>query len=316
MLEPPSNVSDQSVLDAVRSGWGTVLDDIVHLPLGFGAHHWRAAFAGRPRLFVTLDQLRPRHTAESLEAAYRAAGALADQGLEFVVPTLRTREGHRTVALGSGRLSCTPWLDGTVAGPGPLSEGTGRLEGLVQANVAAISRLHRASPPAGIPRWRPLVEADFADRLAESLDRDWDTGPYGERVRLALARHAGFLARWTLRYHQLALQASSRPWVPTHGEPHTSNQLVTGEGVRFVDWESLTLAPRERDLRTLVDAGQARLVRPHWPMIEMFDLEWRLDEVSQYAAWFAAAHDGDANDKVAFTGLLEELERPDWREPS
>ncbi len=44
-------------------------------------------------------------------------------------------------------------------------------------------------------------------------------------------------------------------------------------------------------------------------MVELFDLEWRLDEIAQYAAWFAAPHSGTASDEVAYGGLLGELER-------
>jgi spectinomycin phosphotransferase len=80
--------------------------------------------------------------------------------------------------------------------------------------------------------------------------------------------------------------------------------------VLFVDWESLARAPRERDLRPLVDSGHADLVAPDWTMIEMFDLEWRLDEISGYAAWFAAPHRGSEDDRIAFEGLLGELDRP------
>ena len=50
----------------------------------------------------------------------------------------------------------------------------------------------------------------------------------------------------------------------------------------------------------------AVLVRP----IEMFDLEWRLDELSGYAAWFARPHTGNRDDQIAYEGLLEELDRP------
>jgi spectinomycin phosphotransferase len=50
-------------------------------------------------------------------------------------------------------------------------------------------------------------------------------------------------------------------------------------------------------------------------MVEMFDLEWRLDEIAQYAAWFAAPHAGTADDRIALGGLLGELDRPDWRPP-
>ena len=46
-------------------------------------------------------------------------------------------------------------------------------------------------------------------------------------------------------------------------------------------------------------------------MVELFDLEWRLDEISQYAAWFAAPHTGNRDDEIAFGGLRDELTRPE-----
>lgn len=48
----------------------------------------------------------------------------------------------------------------------------------------------------------------------------------------------------------------------------------------------------------------------------MFDLEWRLDEVQQYAVWFQQPHPGGADDLEAVEGLVEELERPEWHEPT
>ena len=79
----------------------------------------------------------------------------------------------------------------------------------------------------------------------------------------------------------------------------------------LVDWESLTFAPPELDLRIVVDAGLSPADAGAEPaMLELFDLEWRLDEVSQYAEWFAAQHTGTEDDRIAFDGLLEELGRP------
>ena len=60
----------------------------------------------------------------------------------------------------------------------------------------------------------------------------------------------------------------------------------------LVDWESLALAPRERDLRPLVGSGFADLVDPDPGCSRCFDLEWRLDEIAQYADWFFSAHTG------------------------
>ncbi|MGA8247529.1 MAG: phosphotransferase, partial [Nocardioides sp.] len=134
------------------------------------------------------------------------------------------------------------------------------------------------------------------------------TGPYADPARDAVRRHLDDLARWTDRYHHLASVAREHAWVATHGEPHSGNQLLTPSGRLLVDWESLKLAPAELDLRILVEAGAAAGADPE--MVELFDLEWRLDEISQYAAWFAAPHTGTADDAIAFGGLQEELARP------
>ena len=111
-------------------------------------------------------------------------------------------------------------------------------------------------------------------------------------------------------------EAADRTWVPTHGEPHPANQLRTADGVLLVDWETLALAPRERDLGPLVRSGYADLVHPDPAMLELFDLEWRLDEIAQYTDWFSSPHRGTASDAVAFRGLVDELDRPDWSPPT
>lgn len=307
MREAPDAVSVEAVLDAVRTGWAIDVDAIEHLPVGFGAHHWRVSYAGMPRVFVTLDSLGRRHSAESLEAAYSGAGELAAGGLEFVVASIRDRHGHYTAPLAGGSLSCVPWLDGEPAGSGAIDG-----DSLARQNAEVLARLHATTPPAGIPSWRPRVGEDFGDSLADLLRSPWQTGPYGERAQNALARRIDAIRRWTESYHELARRAAEHPWVPTHGEPHTANQVVTDEGIVFVDWESLARAPRERDLGTLVGSGYAELAAPNWEMIELFDLEWRLEELAQYADWFNRPHTGTDSDRVAFDDLTEELNRPDW----
>ena len=45
------------------------------------------------------------------------------------------------------------------------------------------------------------------------------------------------------------------------------------------------------------------------PSPELFDLEWRLDEIGQYATWFEGVHSDSQSDRVALDGLLAELAR-------
>lgn len=302
MREHPTHVSDGEIRDQVWAHWLPQVDEVTHLPVGFGAWHWQASVSGRPALFVTLDRLGSHHTEKSLEAAYRAASALARQ-LEFVVANRPTVLGRCTVRLGVDLLSVTPWLHGE-AGDGSLPGETAALR-----TAAMLDRLHAAPPPPTLPRWRPLVHPSFAGRLQQRLAQPWHAGPYGEQARHSLRERLDDIAAWITDYLRLASATDPTTWVPTHGEPHTRNQIGTPDGTRLVDWESVRLAPRERDLRYLVDEGWGHLCDADPALVEMFDLEWRLDEVAQYADWFEAPHGGSQSDRVALAGLQHELSR-------
>ena len=299
MREAPTGIDDVDVLHLVRDQWAPEADAVEHLPVGFGAHHWAASRAGTRTHFTTLDALGTRHTAGSLEAAYGAAAALA-QHVDFVLAPLPTRAGTYTAPIATSALSATRWVWG---------ETPAVLDGPRTAGLLA--QLHAATPPATTPTWEPLVSPSLADQLAGRCSTPWTSGPYGETVRLALREHLPAIARWTAGYHRLCAVARTRPWVVTHGEPHESNQLSEDGHLWLVDWESVKLAPAERDLRTLLEREHALPADP--AMLELFDLEWRLDEISQYAAWFAAPHTGTASDDVAVEGLLHELIRPPLR---
>lgn len=300
MRERPPDVDDPAILSGVRRAWDVDVKRVEHVPLGFGAHHWAAYGERGPRLFVTLDRLEPKRSAARVEAAYVGAATLRDRGLEFVVAPLLTADGTRTVPFADRALSCTTWLDGTR--PDALD---------VPWTTEALRRLHAVAPPAGLPPWRPLVGADLADTTADLTRRPWGPGPFADRARDAVRDHLADLARWTARYHSLAEVARTRSWVATHGEPDEDNQLLTADARLILDWESLKLAPAELDLRTVVRGGvDPEQIGADAEMLELFDLEWRLDEIDQYAAWFAAPHTGNADDEIAFGGLLHELERP------
>ena len=309
MREPPPHVSDAEVLAAVREHWDDAVAEVAHLPVGFGAHHWAAGDETGRRLFVTYDSLGRRHTAASLESTYTATASLAGD-LDFVLAPGASRSGAHTVPLADGALSASPWVDGS-SGGGPLRD---RDE--AEGTAAMLNRLHAAAPPPGIRLWEPLVTARYAAELALALGRPWDEGPYAAHARQALSDRIADIGRWVASYHRLADEARARQWVATHGEPHSANQLVTATGRLLVDWESLRLAPPERDLRVLVQDGHADLCRPDWSMVEMFDLEWRLDEIASYARWFAAPHTGTASDEVSWGGLRGELERAEWAPPT
>ncbi len=299
VLSRPVSIDDHTISQAVATHWLPEVAEIGYLPWGFGAHHWRATGGGTP-VFVTLDELAPRHTATSLEAAYAGAAALAESGLTVVCSPLPASSGRFTVPFGAGALSVTPWLDGR--SPTEVEAGE---PPHVHEVVAALVALHGATPPDGLRSWTPRVGPEFADELRAHTAEPWMSGPLAEQARVALAAQGEAISRWTDRYLELAEVAFSQrdSWVPTHGEPHNDNQVVTANGVRLVDWESLALAPRERDYADLLDAVEG--ADP--AMVELFALDWRLSELDEYARWFAAPHTGTDDDHTALEGLHEEL---------
>jgi spectinomycin phosphotransferase len=293
-------VSDADVLARVRTHWSDEVDAVEHLPVGFGAYHWVASVRGRPTHFVTLDGFDHKHDAESLEATYAAVSGLMFP-LDFVVAPLPTHGATYTVPLGPGplsrALSVTPWISG---------DNPDRVDLEVVSDM--LRRLHALAPPPGLRTWAPLTPASLPDDLASLVRRPWNEGPYGERARSAIRARLDAITEWSTAYHALAELARGRPWVITHGEPGEHNLMVSADRTLLVDWETALLAPAERDWRTLVERGLPAAGLDA-AMLDLFDLEWRLDEIDQYAGWFSSPHSGTASDRVAMGGLLHELTR-------
>ncbi|MBS4103456.1 phosphotransferase [Tsukamurella paurometabola] len=300
MLTPPDRPTAADVLAAVRDAWSMEVTAAVHLPLGFGAHHWRVDGAAGAAAFATVDldtEIRPL---ELTAAAYRSAARLQADGVPGVVAPVPAADGRYLVPLGPDGLSLTPWLDGRTP-----SEDEARAA--AERTVGLLLELHAATPPAGIPRWSTRVPADLATRAGRMTAKPWDQGPYGEAARAAVASRLDAIGDWVVRHAALVARAGTGAgWVPTHGEPHHANQMLIGDELVFVDWESLRLAPPERDLLDVPAPLRPAFGARDWA-VELFALEWRLTEIAEYLDGFSGPH-GDGPDEVAaYRGLLEEL---------
>jgi len=296
VLERPADVTDEEVLALVRRHWEPRADTVEHLAVGWGAHHWRVEVAGEPVLFATLDPDLPRHTHASLEAAYASAAAL---GLDFVWPSVPTRSGGYTVPLGARTASATRWLDGV------------RPETSVPELPDLLARLHAAPAPATARTWSTEIPPDLPALLRDLLQREW-SAPLGPAARDLLLSHLALVGGWVREHARLVDVADPAAYVVTHGEPHVRNQWLAHGRTWLIDWESLVLAPRERDLATLVHEG--RDVEHDPQLVRLFDLEWRLSEIWSFAQWLQGPHFGDTDDPTALGGLTEELTRPHFGE--
>lgn len=317
MLTEPADLPPETVLEIVREHWGDAAVVAAYRPRGAGAHHWVVSGRRQPRWFLTADGVRADGRLEELLDSYAAARDLARRGHHVVVPTVAPQSDPTGVGVvvRARLLTVTPYLEGE-PGPGPYADDNQR------ALIAgALGALHAETPPARLRPWTPgpPLRAEMGVLLAD-LDRPWTAGPFGESVRKALRRSGSELGRLYQRFDELAAQAVARQdsWVPTHGEPHTANVLWCSGGPVLVDWESVRAAPRERDLRTVLRGADgaeplsAYVARGGTAdldddMVDLFDLEWWLWEVADYAVRFHDPHDGDEDDARFHQAFLEEV---------
>jgi len=313
MLTAPDDLGDDDVLEAARRHWGHPLDRCDYLAKGMGAHHWVGHTAnGEPIAFITADRV------DSVRAPYLAARELRDRGRTFVLAPERTVDGDVIAPVGDGWwLSSTPYVAGR-SGDGSYRNDVERLQ-----VATLLGLLHSTEPPADLPRWAPKQEWPDALAALDDLDQPWTSGPRAEELRDLLGRHEAAIRTLMVDFRQIChdILPGDEPSVVTHGEPHTSNVRWADDGrLLLIDWDTVALGPRERDLGDVLAKASAAAVSEAYvsgggsaaaPRAEVFDLfarEWVLDELDVYGRQLRAPHDGNENDRVAIESLREYLE--------
>jgi spectinomycin phosphotransferase len=271
------------------------------------------------RWFVTCDDLdtkpwlgaRRDTVLAALAAAYETAMVLRDSGAEFVVAPTATLTGAPVHRVDDRHcVSLFPYIDGE---PGAWGRSPGRV-GLDEV-IALLARLHASPPPAGTTT-RPGPEVPARDDLEQALrdlDRAWDGGPLSGSARRELATHRAVIVDWLSDLDQFALRAetTNSGLVVTHGEPHPGNLIRTRTGFALIDWDTVAIAPRERDLWMLVDGNADGADRYHELSGVTLDRDalaayrrlWALTDLAAFARRLRGEHRRDADAERAFGGL-------------
>jgi spectinomycin phosphotransferase len=319
--ERPRDLADDEVRRALSDGWG-IEAEVAYAAVGFGSHHWIAV--GRDaRWFVTVDDLRhkpmlggaPSAVLEQLASMHRAARELHGAGLEFVVAPLELRvspdrPGACTALLDEHwAVSVLPHVDGSTWGFSDAMPPPQRDE-----LVEHLARLHAAGRPSAAlrteipPSGRAALESVLADGTA------WDAGPFSAPARGWLAEHRDPIRARLAEVDTVAARIDAADLVVTHGEPHPGNLIGTAAGLRLVDWDTVALAPRERDLwlvgtddatvSAYEDASGRSVDRE---LLAAYRLAWDLADVASFLDELRAPHD-DTDDTRAAVRCLENLE--------
>ncbi len=302
MRSLPDGFDEVLLEQALRRGWALSPRTIDYAPVGFGSYHWVVQEADSRRFFVTVDDLdrKPwlgdtRHDAfDGLTTAYTTAQALADQGgVRGVVPPIASVEGAATMRVGERyAVAVFPHLDAPAGHFGePLSPADRRslLELLVDVHSVRL-------PAASIRIDVPAAGREDLDRALAERDRPWTDGPYAGPVRDWIRRHAKPLEQQLADLDRLALAAHHRPRVVTHGEPHPGNVLLADDGLLLIDWDTVALAPLERDLWLAADddddlaAYAERSGRtPDLEALALYRLAWAVSDMASYVAELRSA---------------------------
>lgn len=322
MKDRPADI-DVTVLASALGAWGIEPAMLTHAPVGFGDHHWVAADAQGRRTFVTVADLahKPHCGPDAAEAwtglsrAMDAAAAL-DSALDeaALVAPLRTGGGETLLRLtGRYAVSVFPYVDAPTGNFGePLDPGARR------SLVGRLAQLHTAKPPVMTPVHQPGLPGRplIASALADPRRFRPESGPYAQRCQALLTANEAAL-RATLEHfdrgtERLTSHASAAATVVTHGEPHPGNILDPGGRTLLVDWDTVALAPPERDLWLATDAPEdlshyAELTghRPDAALLAYYELRWALDDMAAALDVFGTRHPDTADTRQAWEGLVD-----------
>lgn len=244
MLEPPA-VAEAVLVDCLRETYGLAAPRVAFLPLGADANTavYRVESA-EGRFFFKL------RGGDFNAAAVLAPKFFSERGIRQVIAPLRTRTGELWAELGPYTAVLAPFVagqDGYAA----------RLDARQWSEfAAALKALHTAPVPMELARVVPREEYSprYREQVRELLRRGL-AGPYADAVAEATARllqeQRAVIEDLLRRAERLAQRLRSRPgkFVLCHADLHAGNLLIDPGGALFlVDWDTLTLAPRERDL--------------------------------------------------------------------
>jgi len=316
---PPQDLDETALGFAVGERWRIDVESLSYEAVGGGSHHWLLRTADSGYRFLTVDDLGTKQwlggdndsAFAGLEAALRTASRLHTSGLDFVVAPIPAADGAVVMRF-AGRYSAAlfPYVAGRA---GLFGEKFGQRDRQDLCTLWAQLHLATVVVRDGAPRRSLDVpgRADLHDALTK-LDGAWAGGPYSERVREWLATNRDVLASSLDRYDVLAREVATSELVITHGEPHGGNLIRAEDGLRLVDWDTVAMAPAERDL-WILDDGTAEGLRAYTEAtghaidrsaLDFYRLAWLVTDVAAFTTELRRPHPDDANTAHAWRALL------------
>ncbi len=315
MRSLPEEFEADALEGAVEDVWGLGVERAEYAPVGGGSYHWIVDVRDERRVFVTVDDLdrKPwlgdtRDSAyDGLRCAFDTAMGLREGGLGFVVAPIPTRSGESVTRIGPRySIALFPFLDGRT---GEFGSYEGAAPIAVQTMLAELHQAFGATTPARRFDLDLPGRGDLESAL-EDLDEMWLDGPFSEPARHAFSKGASDVVELLALVDRLSADLSTDSWVVTHGEPHAANVMQTDHGYVLLDWDTVAVAPRERDLWMLEGETQQPLSYTKATgyctdrtAIDFFRLTWDLADLAAFTHVLRSPHRETEDAARAYDGL-------------
>lgn len=257
MLDKPA-IQDAALITRLREDYGLPIQQIIFLPLGADRNTavYHAEADGGAAYFVKL------RLDDFNEMSLIVPKLLGDQGVPHIIAPLAARDRRVWVAVEGFHLSAYPFITGRDAYDAGLTDAHwiefGRtLKGIHSAALPpeVSTRLPRESFSG---QWRERVR-QFQQQVENSTFDD----PVSAALADLLKKKREVVDMLVRRAERLGsvLQQNPPPFVLCHADIHAWNMLIEPDGTFWVvDWDTIILAPKERDLMFIASGlfGSAR----------------------------------------------------------
>ena len=325
MRDRPAGVGERELRLALAEGWRIDVTAMRYAALGGGSYHWAVRDGAGRRWFVTADDLddkawlgatRPAVTAGLRSAMDTALALRRDAALEFVVAPVPGCRGTTVRPVGSGHaMAVFPLLSGAAGSFGEALSAPERA-----ALVGMLAALHRSTPLVAAGAQVSVIglaRREALDAALRDLGRSWRSGPFAEPARALLAGAEDQVRGMLDALDRQADAVRASALALTHGEPHPGNVIREGTQRMLVDWDTVGLAPPERDLWWVIgETGEGRrryaelTGRAVDPALLMFyRLRWALDDISSFVNRLRGEHRHTADTEHAWLALKETVVR-------
>jgi len=245
MLEKP-NVPDDTLRACLRDHYGLHITQLAFLPIGNDVDTvvYRVVTDDATSYFLKLRSGRFDATTVAIPRF------LHDQGITQIVAPIETTAHHLWTRAGAFAVILSPFVTGRDGFAAPLSE-----RQWIELGVA-LKAMHTAVVPHALrpsipqetytPYWRDLVRT-FQARVEATTFAD----PVAAALAASLRANRDDISHIVARADALgdALRARSPAPVLCHADIHGGNVLIgADQALSIVDWDTLTFAPKERDL--------------------------------------------------------------------